>query len=127
RNMAWGAWKRIDGADWSEVRNKPAQATRWPTWSELTSKPANLVYSSSFSASGGTNNYVSRDGSGDIVARLLRATYNDQSTISGAIAFRVNNSTDNYTRYCNSPAAVRTWLGLHASATRAASWSEITG
>ncbi|MFZ7175509.1 hypothetical protein ACLSYX_12000, partial [[Pasteurella] aerogenes] len=69
----------------------------------------------------------SRDGSGDIVARLLRSNYNDQSNISGAIAFRVNNSTDNYTRYCNSPAAVRTWLGLHASATRAASWSEITG
>ncbi|UWZ92179.1 phage tail protein [[Pasteurella] aerogenes] len=122
----WLPWKRIDGADWSEVRNKPAQATRWPTWNEVTSKPANLVYSSSFSASGGTNNYVSRDGSGDIVARLLRATYNDQSNISGAIAFRVNNSTDNYTRYCNSPAAVRTWLGLHASATRAADWADIT-
>lgn len=79
------------------------------------------------SNSGGSNNYVLRDSAGDIVARLLRSNYNDQNNISGAIAFRVNNSTDNYTRYCNSPAAVRSWLGLHASATRAASWSEITG
>ncbi len=52
-----------------------------------------------------------RDSSGDLRCRLLRSEYADQSTISGAIAFRTNNSTDNYTRYCNSPSAVRAWLG----------------
>ena len=37
-----------------------------------------------------------RDSSADLNVRLLRANYANQSTISGAIAFRVNNSTDNY-------------------------------
>ena len=63
------------------------------------------------SSAGTANTIVSRDSAGDIVARLLRTTYADQSTMSGAIAFRTNNSTDNYTRYCNSPSAVRSWLG----------------
>lgn len=63
------------------------------------------------SSAGTANTIVSRDSAGDVVARLLRTTYADQSTISGAIAFRTNNSTDNYTRYCNSPTAVRNWLG----------------
>ncbi len=42
---------------------------------------------------------------------MFRATYIDQGDISGAIAFRVNNSSDNYTRYCNNPAAIRTFIG----------------
>lgn len=28
-----------DTADWSQVANKPATATRWPSWGEVTSKP----------------------------------------------------------------------------------------
>lgn len=60
------------------------------------------------------NTIASRDSAGDITARLLRTSYADQSNISGAIAFRINNSTDNYTRYCNSPSAVRGWLGALA-------------
>lgn len=52
-----------------------------------------------------------RDGAGDITGRLFRAEYTDQSDMSGALAFRVNNSSDNYTRYCSNPAAVRSWLG----------------
>nr|DAL22456.1 MAG TPA_asm: Tail fiber family protein [Caudoviricetes sp.] len=63
------------------------------------------------SSAGTANTIVSRDSAGDVVARLLRTTYADQSTMSGAIAFRTNNSTDNYTRYCNNPSAVRAWLG----------------
>lgn len=53
---------------------------------------------------------VLRDGSADVNARLLRTTYSDESTMSGAIAFRVNNSTNNYTRYCNNPESVRNWM-----------------
>ena len=52
-----------------------------------------------------------RDSSADLNVRLLRANYANQSTISGAIAFRVNNSTDNYTRYCSSPSAIRAFIG----------------
>lgn len=66
------------------------------------------------SAAATANTIVSRDSAGDVVARLLRTSYADQSNFSGAIAFRINNSTDNYTRYCNSPSAVRTWLGALA-------------
>lgn len=56
------------------------------------------------------NTLVLRDGSADVNARLLRTTYSDESTMSGAIAFRVNNSTNNYTRYCNDPTSVRNWM-----------------
>lgn len=44
---------------------------------------------------------------------IFRATFQDEARIQGAIAFRVNNSNDNYTRYCNSPSAVRDWLGFY--------------
>jgi hypothetical protein len=53
-----------------------------------------------------------RDGSGDIYARLIRQTYADQSTISGGIVYRVNNSSDNYLRVCNSTTAIRSFLGV---------------
>ena len=58
-----------------------------------------------------------RDSSADLNVRLLRANYTNQSTISGAIAFRVNNSTDNYTRYCSSPSAIRAFIGAGTSST----------
>ncbi len=58
-----------------------------------------------------------RDSAADLNVRLLRANYGNQSTISGAIAFRVNNSTDNYTRYCSSPSAIRAFIGAGTSST----------
>lgn len=60
---------------------------------------------------------VERDGSRDINVRLLKSDFGNQTTISGAIAYRINNSTDNFTRYCSSPSAVRTWLGVDSSGT----------
>tara|TARA_R110002153_G_scaffold2151_17_gene10538 strand:- start:4483 stop:5913 length:1431 start_codon:yes stop_codon:yes gene_type:complete len=70
---------------------------------------------------------VSRNGSADIQVRLLRANYADQSTISGAMAFRVNNSNDNYTRYCSSPSAIRTFLGAASSSVVSGVTSVATG
>lgn len=61
------------------------------------------------------NKIVVRDSSGDVNCRLVRSNYANQANISGAIAFRFNNSTDNYIRFCSDPAAVRTWLGAAAS------------
>ena len=75
-------------------------------------KSGTVVLDSDCSNAGGANKVVKTDGSGDVIGRLFRATYQDEARIQGAIAFRVNNSNDNYTRYCNSPAAVRTWLGV---------------
>ena len=67
--------------------------------------------------SGGTtgatgNTVVKRDGSADIHCRLLRPNYGNQSNISGAIAFRTNNSSDNYVRFCSDTAAIRTFLNV---------------
>ena len=55
---------------------------------------------------------VLRDSAADATVRLLRTNYTDESSISGAMAFRINNSTDNYTRYCSNIGAIRTYLGV---------------
>lgn len=57
---------------------------------------------------------VARDGSGDVHCRLVRSEYANQSTISGAIAFRTNNSTDNYVRFCSDTTAIRTFLNTYS-------------
>ena len=62
------------------------------------------------------NTIAKRDTSSDITARLLRTTYSDQDTISGAIAYRVNNISDNYTRYCSSKPAIRTFMEVYSKA-----------
>jgi hypothetical protein len=53
-----------------------------------------------------------RDASGDIVVRLVRSEFTNEATISGAMAFRVNNSTDNYIRFCSDTPAIRTFLNV---------------
>jgi hypothetical protein len=53
-----------------------------------------------------------RDASGDIVVRLVRSEFANEATISGAMAFRVNNSTDNYIRFCSDTPAIRTFLNV---------------
>jgi len=60
------------------------------------------------------NTIAARSAAGDLSVRLLKANYTDETSIAGAIAYRVNNSTDNYTRYCNNPSAIRTFLGVPA-------------
>lgn len=54
---------------------------------------------------------VQRDGSGDFQTRNVGLTRTNQATISGAMAFRVNNSTDNDIRFCSDAAAIRTFIG----------------
>lgn len=69
------------------------------------------VYTSGDSDTAATGGKLAlRDANGDVHARLHRATFGDQTTISGAMAYRVNNGADNYLRYCSSQAAIRTWL-----------------
>ena len=68
------------------------------------------------SAAAGTASTVPvRDSSGDITTRLFKSTYANQATISGALAFRTNNTTDNYIRFCSDMAAVRTFIGCAAT------------
>ena len=55
---------------------------------------------------------VVRDASGDIRCRILRPEIADVTYMDGAIAFRSTASTSgNYLNFCNSPTAVRSWLG----------------
>lgn len=84
---------------------------------KLPRKSGTAVLDTEFSSSGGANSYVKRDGGGDVNGRLFRSTYHNETYIKGAIAFRVNDSTDNYTRFCDNPAAVRSWLGLDKAIT----------
>jgi len=53
-----------------------------------------------------------RDTFGDITLRLVRSEFANETTLSGAMAFRVNNSTDNYVRFCSDTAAIRTFLDV---------------
>jgi hypothetical protein len=79
-----------------------------------------------------------RDGAGDITSRLFKSEFANQSTVSGAMAFRINNTTDNYLRFCSDPAAIRTWLGAqvagsyqaagsYAASSHTHDWANITG
>ena len=79
------------------------------------------------STSATANTLAARDSSRDISVRLLRADYANQSTISGAIAFRVNNGADNYTRYCSSPSAIRTFIGALSTTGKAADSNLLDG
>lgn len=67
------------------------------------------------SANADANTVAVRDGAADLHCRLVRSGYPNQSTISGALAFRVNNGSDNYVRFCSDTAAIRTWLGVDTS------------
>ena len=60
------------------------------------------------------NKIVARDSSGDIAVRLVRSNYANQATISGAMAFRVSNSGDDYIRFCSDTGAIRTFLNIYA-------------
>lgn len=98
-----------------------------PAWGSITDKPstfpatahthtaADITNLNNQDAAATANTLALRDASADISVRLLRANYADESNLTGAIAFRVNNATNNYTRYCNNPASVRTWLGAFSA------------
>jgi hypothetical protein len=61
------------------------------------------------------NKIALRNGSGDILARLFRSDYQNQSDCGPAIAFR-NSTTDNYIRFCSDMGAVRSRIGCAALA-----------
>lgn len=51
-----------------------------------------------------------RTAAGDLDSRTVRTNLANQATISGAIAFRVNDGADPFLRYCSNQSAVRSWL-----------------
>ncbi len=95
------------------------EGTAWTNWAELYTKQAKpspdelgAVAKINVSVDAERNKLVQRNSAGDVVGRLFRATYNDESYMRGALAFRINNEADNYTRYCSNPEAVRKWLDV---------------
>ncbi|KJU72463.1 BppU family phage baseplate upper protein [Clostridium baratii] len=105
------------------IRTKTgSEVNQWSSWGKVYDSnhkptPADIGAWSSTDVSQATQPYkvVQRDNAGDVNARLLRSSYQDDNYINGAIAFRTNNKDDNYTRYCNNPTAVREWVDASPS------------
>jgi hypothetical protein len=115
-----------DRVVWSGISGVPVQATRWPNSTEVgLGKVPNVPFAEAAAA----GHVPIRDDSADVHARLFRSNYQNQSDITGAMAFR-NNTTDNYIRFCSNPAAIRDWLGAAPSSaytTRWPTWEEVSG
>lgn len=60
------------------------------------------------------NTIAERDNNGDINVRLVRSNFANQNTISGALAFRINNGSDNYVRFCSDTNAIRNFIGTYS-------------
>ena len=58
------------------------------------------------------NKVVVRDGDADVFARMFRSTFENQTNISGGIAFRVSANTDNYIRFCSDKPKIREFLDV---------------
>jgi hypothetical protein len=95
--------------------NNFANTPTIPTNNNQLTNGANYITNSGGTTAATANTVAKRDSAADINARLFRSNYQNQSTISGAIAFRVNNGADNYTRYCSNPTAIRTFIGAGTS------------
>lgn len=73
---------------------------------------AGTLDGSSKSTGANANSIAQRNGSSDLYARLFRSTYANQNSISGGMAFRVNNGNDNYIRFCSNTGSIRTFLNV---------------
>ena len=57
---------------------------------------------------------ATRNSDADLTGRTYRATLANENTISGAMAFRANNSSDNYVRFCSDKGTIRSWLDVYS-------------
>ncbi|PSU67022.1 hypothetical protein C9J20_20435 [Photobacterium phosphoreum] len=60
------------------------------------------------------NSVPVRDNNGDIQARLFSSGFTNQSSFSGALAFRIDNVADSYIRFCSNQGAIRQWLETYS-------------
>lgn len=73
----FGALAVKDTADWSQVTNKPATATRWPSWGEVTGKPELKSWSETKSYI--DNKAASSGGVDSLPAGTLLRSYNSKN------------------------------------------------
>ncbi len=86
---------------------------------------ADKVANTSVSESYTKSTIAKRNSSGDLLARLFRSNYQNQSTISGAIAYR-NSTSDNYIRFCSDMDAVREFVGVYSKSETVSKSSDST-
>ena len=98
----------ITDVNWTNVASKPTTVAGFGITDGITD--ADVAEASTVSK------IAKRNAAGDIAARLFRPEFGDQGTISGSMAYRINNTTDNFIRFCNSTVAIRTWLDVPATA-----------
>ena len=108
--------------------------TPWTAYLPLLGKAADSskLNGASDSEAANASTIAKRNSNGDISVRLIRSEYPDQSTMSGGLVFRVNNSSDNYNRVVSSTSAVKVWLGLGnvdntADSTKSVSYADTAG
>ena len=116
---------KVNDGGWNNWR-KLYNSISKPTPSEIGAAPTSHTHDDRYFTKNEINGMISegneagkivrRNGAGDVVGRLFRATYQDENYIKGALAFRVNNGDDNYTRYCSNTNAIREWISAaHSS------------
>ncbi len=91
------------------------QSTWYPwakIWDSGSFNPDSKLNLSAVNVNVSNDTVAQRTSSGDLYARLFRSTYENQTNIPGsaALAFRNNDSNDNYIRFCSNPSAIRGWL-----------------
>lgn len=58
------------------------------------------------------NTIAERDSRGSLKSTSFKSENSNENMIKGALAFRVNNSTDNEIRFCSDINAIKKWLGI---------------
>ena len=58
------------------------------------------------------NTIAERDSRGSLKSTSFKSENSNENRIGGALAFRVNNSTDNEIRFCSDINAIKKWLGI---------------
>lgn len=99
----------------------PYTTRRKPTPSDIGALPASgkavdsAKLNNKTNTTGATANTIAeRDNNGDINVRLVRSNFANQNTISGALAFRINNGSDNYVRFCSDVNAIRNFISTYS-------------
>ena len=98
-------------ADGSKLDGIASGATNVTNNNQLTNG-ASYITNSGGTEAATASTVVKRSSAADIFCRLVRPNYQNQSTISGAIAYRVESGSNNYIRFCNDKAAIRTFLNV---------------
>ena len=102
-------------ADIANSKITKAQADLWYWKRGETVTNSTRLNNKTNSTAATASTIAERDNGGDLFARLFRSNYQDESAISGGLAFRKSTS-DNYIRFCNNVAAIRSWLSVFSKA-----------